>query len=119
MRVQRRCFAFVMAMALPAVPAIAGQGDGDLRLSEFVRETLASPSLAVPHRGEGAGRALDALLGGRTLPIPCASPLLMELWRQRDGLPYPAREALRLIATRPSLPHEGVYQTRDGRFAIH
>ncbi len=118
-RAARRILVVFALLLLPVPAFLAAPPDGDLRLSDLIREAPPAPPSSLSRRGEGAGRALDGLLAGRNLPIPCASTLLLELWRHRDALPYPARESLRLLSVRPALPHDGSYQTRDGRFTIH
>ena len=110
----------VPLLLLLSIPAfLAAPPEGDLRLTDLLREASPGPLGSLPRRGDGAGRALDNLLAGRNLPIPCASTVLLELWRHRDALPYTTRESLRLLSVRPALPHDGTYQTRDGRFTIH
>ncbi|HEV8374684.1 MAG TPA: hypothetical protein VGR38_00450 [Candidatus Polarisedimenticolia bacterium] len=92
----------------------------DLRISDFYNN---SSSLDLPHgsskKTDGAGRQIDNLLDGRTLPIPCASSLLQELRRHREALGDSARDALRGLSQRPSLPRDGNRLTRDGRYRIH
>jgi hypothetical protein len=119
MRVARNCLVLWISLIVCAPLAFSSQDEGDVRISEFTRDALAGPSPFLPHRSEGAGRALESLLGGKHLPISCASPLLMELWRHRDALSDSVHESLRVLSVRPSLPHDAVYQTRDGRFVIH
>lgn len=114
-----RAFVFPLILLLFTSAALPAPGDGDLRFSDFTREPPAGSSASAPRKGEGMGRTLDLLLAGRTLPIPCASSLLLELRRSGEALPYPARDSLRTLSLRPALPHDGTYQSRDGRFVIH
>ena len=118
-RSARNLFVLSLLLPLSATAVFSEAGEGDLRLSDFTRESPAAASLAVPRRAEGVGRALDALLAGRTLPIPCASLLLLDLGRHRETLPEPVRESLRLLSIRPTLPRDGIHSTRDGRFVVH
>jgi hypothetical protein len=118
-RYAQKAWGFLVILMLSAPGAFPAQGDGDIRLSDLSRDALAATPLNAPRRGDGAGRALDALLAGRALPTSCASPLLMDLYRRREPLPATAHESLRLLMARPNLLHEEVYQTRDGRFLIH
>jgi hypothetical protein len=118
-RAASKILVLIVVLLVSAALVFPAQGDGDIRLSEIIRDSQGAIPIASTHRGEGAARALDSLLAGRNLPIPCASPLLMELWQHREALSFPVHESLRLLTLRPSLPHESLYQTRDGRFAIH
>ena len=118
-RIPRYALAFLITSILAAPAILPAQAGGDLSYSDFEREPADGPFFTVPRRNEGVGRALDALLAGKSLPIHCASPLLMELGRHRELLPYPLHESLRLLSFRPFLLHEAAYQTRDGRFRIH
>ncbi len=115
----RRALVFFSILLLLAPAIVPAPAERDLRISDFTHEPAGSPLLPVSRKGEGMERALDLLLAGRSLPIPCASPLLLELRRSGDALPYPVRESLRALSLRPALPHDGTHRTRDGRFAIH
>ena len=115
----RRVLLFVPVLLLLSPAALPAPADGDLRLSDFTRETPGGSPAFAPRKGEGMGRTLDLLLAGRTLPIPCASSLLLELRRSGEALPYPVRDSLRILSLRPALPHDGTHLSRDGRFVIH
>jgi hypothetical protein len=109
-----------ISLSLLAPAAFPAPGDGDLRIAEFIKESLSAPAPPQPQRkGDGMGRTLDVLLAGRPLPIACVSPLLLELRRHRESLPFPLRESLRALSFRPSLSQEAIHQSRDGRFVIH
>lgn len=108
----------VSAAALP-VAAGAPAGDQDLNLSDLFRENSAASPAAPERRPEGIPGAVDTLLGGRALPIPCASSLLADARRHRAQLSDPGAEALRILSQVPALDHDGARPTRDGRFTIH
>src|SRR4029453_19299416 len=108
----------VMALVVPS--QIHSATKEDLRISDFYNN-LSTPdtSHASPRKSDGTARQIDNLLDGKNLPIPCASPLLQELRRHREGLADATRDALRSLSQRPSLPRDGNRPTRDGRYRIH
>ena len=112
-------FVFTAILFLTASALLAAPADGDLRISDFTHEPPGGIPAPAPRRGEGIGRSFELLLAGRSLPIPCASSLLLELRRAGEALSYPVRDSLRVLSVRPALPHDGTHQSRDGRFVIH
>jgi hypothetical protein len=101
------------------VPNVLGAPEQDLTLSDLYRESAAGPASSSAKRAGGVGAALDNLLGGRTLPIPCASALLQDVRRHTGALGETASEAVRTLSQRPALDHDGTRPTRDGRSTIH
>jgi hypothetical protein len=111
--------AFALA-SLSWYPAAAGPARPDLRISDFYQDRPAAYPVAVaPRKPEGLARALNIVLDGKTLPIPCASSLLQDLRRHREALGDPARDALRLLSQRPAIDRDGARATRNGRYTIH
>jgi len=112
---------FLLLVRVASPKAVASpSGDQDFNLSDLYRDIAPGPSQAgAEHRAEGISGALDALLGGRALPISCASSLLQDARRHRPQLPATGEEALRILSQVPALDHDGARPTRDGRSTIH
>ena len=107
-------------VTLLAATEIRSAGKEDLRISDFYSNPSSSDtSHASSRRSDQTARQIDNLLDGKNLPIPCASSLLQELRRHREGLGDATRDALRSLSQRPSLPRDGNRPTRDGRYRIH
>jgi len=108
-----------LGFLLPAWGVEAGS-EADLLFSDLYRDSAGPVALfSPPRKPDGVARALEILLAGRTLPIPCASPILQDLRRHRELLGDSAREILRFMSLRPAIEQDGVRSTRDGRFSIH
>jgi len=96
-----------------------GASEQDFNLSDLYRDPAAGSTPALSRKTEGVGGALDTLLGGRSLPIPCATSVLLDTRRHGAQLGASASEALRILSLRPALDHDGTRPTRDGRSTIH
>ena len=96
-----------------------GAPEHDLNLSDLYRESASGVIPSSAKKAGGTSAALDNLLGGKTLPIPCASALLQDARRHAAALGETALEAVRILSQRPSLDHDGTRPTRDGRSIIH
>jgi hypothetical protein len=109
----------ILGVFLAPVPKVLGAPEQDLTLSDLYRESAAGPASPSAKRAGGVGATLDNLLGGRTLPIPCASGLLQDLRRHTPAMGETASEAVRTLSQRPALDQDGNRPTRDGRSTIH
>jgi hypothetical protein len=104
---------------LSRAPEVLGAQEPDLNLSDLYRESAAGSTPASSKKAEGIAGALEILLNGRTLPIPCATSLIQEARRHPAALGESAAEALRVLGQRPALDHDGTRPTRDGQSTIH
>ena len=101
------------------LPAAAGSADTDLKISDFYKETPGRAETVASRKPDGPARALDIVLDGKILPIPCASSLLQDLRRHREALGETTRDALRSLRQRPAIDRDGARATRNGRYTIH
>ncbi len=118
----KRCAVLVLFSSFGVfslTPEVLGAAEQDLNLSDLYRESPAGATLSSTRKADGIAAALDNLLGGRVLPIPCASTLLQDARRHPAALGETASEAVRILSQRPALDHDGTRPTRDGRSTIH
>ena len=110
---------FMSFGAISQSPEVLGAVDQDLNLSDLYREPANGATSSSVKKADGVAAALDNLLGGRSLPIPCASSLLQDARRHATALGETGSDALRVLSQRPALDHDGTRPTRDGRSTIH